>query len=67
MQIPDSNLNRRNHVRSISKRPKRFRQKSFPMGASAPGLDLTKALSLAAELEDAEIVRKLKIRSRDAA
>jgi hypothetical protein len=29
------------------------------LGAPAPGADLTKALALAAGLEDAEIIRKL--------
>jgi len=42
-------------------KPKRFRQKSFHMGRAAPGVNLTKALQLAAELEDAEIVRKFKL------
>lgn len=44
---------------SSSEKPKRFRQKSFRMGSPAPGVNLTKALSLAAGLEDAEIIRKL--------
>jgi hypothetical protein len=47
----------------LSSKPKqkRFRQKSFRMGQPAPGFNLTKALALAAELEDAEIMRKLKL------
>ena len=42
-------------------KPTRFRQKTFRMGPVAPGVNLTKALQLAAELEDAEIIRKLKL------
>ena len=42
-------------------KPKRFRQKTFRMGPAAPGVNLTKALQLAAELEDAEIIRKLEL------
>ncbi len=42
-------------------KPKRFRQKTFHMGPAAPGVNLTKALQLAADLEDAEIIRKLKL------
>jgi hypothetical protein len=37
--------------------PAPFRQRTFDLGGS--GLDLTKALSLAAELEDRERIRKL--------
>jgi hypothetical protein len=37
--------------------PVPFRQRTFDLGGSA--LDLTKALSLAAELEDRERIRKL--------
>jgi hypothetical protein len=39
----------------------RFRQKTFRMGPAAPSVNLAKALQLAAELEDAEIIRKLKL------
>ena len=46
---------------SYREKPKRFRQKSFHMGAPAPGVNLTKALALAAALEDAEIIRKLEL------
>ena len=42
-------------------KPMRFRQKTFRMGPAAPGVNLTKALQVAAELEDAEIIRKLKL------
>jgi hypothetical protein len=38
-----------------------FRQRTYAMGVR-PGIDLTKALQLAAELEDEEIVRKLQLR-----
>jgi hypothetical protein len=41
--------------------PKRFRQKTFHMGAAAPGVNVTKALQLATDFEDAEIIRKLKL------
>jgi hypothetical protein len=44
---------------SYSEKPRPFRQKTFRLGAPAPGADLTKALALAAGLEDAEIIRKL--------
>jgi hypothetical protein len=39
---------------------KRFRQKSFHMGPAAPGVNLIKALQLAADLEDAEMIRKFR-------
>ena len=38
-----------------------YRVKARPMGLR-PGIDLTKALALADELEDAEIIRKLELR-----
>ncbi len=41
--------------------PRRYRLRPRPMGLR-PGVDLTKALSLAASLEDEEIVRKLELR-----
>lgn len=44
---------------SYSEKPKRFRQKTFRMGAPTSGANVTKALALAAALEDAEIIRKL--------
>jgi hypothetical protein len=37
--------------------PRRFRQKTFSMGP--PLVDLTKALALAAELEDEELIRRM--------
>ncbi len=40
---------------------KRFRQKAFSMGRSVSGANLVKALSLAAKLEDEEVVRKLEL------
>jgi hypothetical protein len=39
---------------------RRFRVHARPMGAR-PGVDLDKALTLAGEMEDAEIVRKLEL------
>lgn len=43
----------------LAPRPKRrFRQRTFTLGAR-PGVDYTKALALAASLEDEEIARKL--------
>jgi hypothetical protein len=44
---------------SHREKPKRFRQQTFGMGAPAPAVDLTKALALAAGLEDSEIIRKI--------
>ena len=38
-----------------------FRVRSFPMGVRS-GVDLDKALALAGELEDREILRKLELR-----
>jgi hypothetical protein len=38
-----------------------YRQRTHTMGVR-PGIDLSKALQLAAELEDEEIVRKLELR-----
>lgn len=49
------------HGLSHKPKPKRFRQKTFHMGQPAPGVNLTKALALAAALEDAEIIRKLEL------
>lgn len=40
--------------------PEPFRVHARPMGVKA-GVDVTKALQLAADLEDAEIVRKLEL------
>lgn len=44
---------------SQSEKPKRFRQKTVRMGAPVSGANLTKALALAAALEDTEIIHKL--------
>lgn len=41
--------------------PRRYRVPTWPMGLRA-GVDLDKALRLAGDLEDAEIVRKLELR-----
>lgn len=43
-----------------SRASKRFRVETRPMGVR-PGINLDKALSLADELEDAEILRKLEL------
>jgi hypothetical protein len=40
---------------------RRYRLSARPMGAR-PGIDLDRSLRLAAELEDAEVVRKLALR-----
>ena len=40
---------------------RRFRQKTYDLGAR-PGIDFTRALDLAAGLEDAEILRKIELR-----
>jgi hypothetical protein len=49
--------------RGLSQKPKRkrFRQPTARMGAPAPGINLIKALALAAELEDAELIRKMEL------
>jgi hypothetical protein len=44
---------------SYSEKPKPVRQKTFRMGEPASTVNLTKALALAASLEDAEIIQKL--------
>lgn len=41
--------------------PKPFKSKSFSMGNPLPGINLVKANQLAAELEDAEIIRKIRL------
>lgn len=46
---------------SAGQAPQTFRQKTFAMGFR-PEIGLDKALSLAAELEDEEIARKLSLR-----
>ncbi len=40
---------------------RRYKLKTYPMGL-LPGINLDKALQLAAELEDEEIIRKLQLR-----
>jgi len=40
-------------------RPRPYRLKPVSLGGPLPGIDLTKALQLAAQLEDDEILRKL--------
>jgi len=40
----------------------RYRCPTFALGAPAPGVDLTKALGLAAALEDDEVLRELEQR-----
>lgn len=40
---------------------RRYRMKTYPMGVR-PGVNLDKALTLAGDLEDAEILRKLELR-----
>lgn len=49
------------HGLSHKGKQKKFRQKSFSMGHPAPGVNLTKALALAAALDDTVIIRKLKL------
>jgi hypothetical protein len=43
-------------------KPKPFKSKSFAMGPPLPGINLDKALQLAGELEDEEIIRKMRLR-----
>lgn len=43
------------------KTPKKFKQKTYAMRLR-PGIDLTKAVRLAAEMEDEEIIRKMELR-----
>lgn len=42
--------------------PRPYRLKPVSMGGPLPGINLDKALALAADLEDEEIVRKLALR-----
>ena len=44
---------------SVTPEPKPFKSKSFLMGGPLPGVNLNKALQLAGELEDEELVRKM--------
>ena len=48
-------------IPASARTPKRFRQKTFSLGFR-PGVNIDKALSLAASLEDEEILRKLEVR-----
>jgi hypothetical protein len=43
-------------------KPKRFRQPTANMGQVAAGINIAKALMLAGELDDAELISKLKRR-----
>jgi hypothetical protein len=43
------------------KAPRKFKQKTYAMKVR-PGIDLTKALRLAAEMDDDEVVRKMELR-----
>ncbi|MCX6543753.1 MAG: DUF2191 domain-containing protein [Acidobacteria bacterium] len=49
---------------SVARQPRRrrYRLKAQHLGGVRPGIDLDKALQLAAALEDAEIARKLELR-----
>jgi len=51
----------RNGLRDKPNATKRFRVKASPMGVR-PGINLDKALRLAGELEDEEILRKMALR-----
>jgi ribbon-helix-helix CopG family protein len=51
----------REGLRSDTRPAKRYRMKTYPMGVR-PGVNLDKALALADELEDAEVLRKLELR-----
>jgi hypothetical protein len=48
------------HSRTPARRAPRYREKPFSMGA--PRFDLNKALAIAAELEDEEVIRKMALR-----
>jgi hypothetical protein len=43
-------------------KPKPFKVKPVSMGGPQPGINLDKALQLAGELEDEEIIRKMQLR-----
>lgn len=51
----------REGMRSEARPTRRYKMKTYPMGVR-PGVNLDKALRLAGELEDAEILRKLELR-----
>lgn len=55
------NSNVRRGLESTAATPRPYRIRARRLGAR-PGVDLDKALALAGELEDAEIVRKLSLR-----
>jgi hypothetical protein len=55
------NSNVRRGLESTGAKPRHYRVRPRRLGAR-PGIDLDKALALAGELEDAEIVRKLSLR-----
>jgi len=46
----------------VSPSPRRYRLRPAHMGEAAAGIDLDKALRLAAGLEDEEVARKLELR-----
>ena len=43
-------------------KPRPFKCKTYSLGGPRPGINLDKALQLAGELEDEEIVRKMQLR-----
>ncbi|GMU67371.1 MAG: hypothetical protein AMXMBFR36_36450 [Acidobacteriota bacterium] len=51
-------------VRGLEAAPRRsrYRLRTRRLGGPLPGVDLTKALDVAAALEDAEVLRKLELR-----
>lgn len=49
-------------ARRSGARPKRYRVKPASLGGVMPGVNLDKALALAATLEDEDIARKLSLR-----
>lgn len=46
-------------LKGVPVKRRRFRQQTFPMGPAAPGLNWDKALQIASQLEDEEIVKKM--------
>jgi hypothetical protein len=48
------------HSRAPARRPSRYREKTFSMGV--PRFALSKALAIAAELEDEEVIREMALR-----
>lgn len=51
-------------ARGLESAPKRgrYRLRTRPLGGPVPGVDLTKALELAAAIEDQEVARRLELR-----